>query len=308
MRSRRRRRRARVGRRRASRPRRGRGRLGPRARRPLRWGRDLARADRRAARRRRARRHRLALPLRLGRREGVSSLDLLARAYAQVREAGFELGNADCVLVGEEPRIAPLRARCRRGSRRRSASSPASVTVRATTTEASASPAAARGLQRSRSRCSARRADDPVLDPRRARRRQRGDGLPGSAWVPALENGAQRLRAPLAEGALERALLAQRLVAPPARGAAGASGHSPQRGTRARQTVAPRSISAWAPRGRTRSRSARARAARSRRRQHRPAEREAGDGVRRVGADAGKRGQVVRPAVAPPPPAPPAAG
>ena len=41
--------------------------------------------------------------------EGASSLDLLRRAYGQVREAGFELANADCVLVGEEPRIAPLR-------------------------------------------------------------------------------------------------------------------------------------------------------------------------------------------------------
>src|SRR5213596_887351 len=41
--------------------------------------------------------------------EGSSSLDLLACAYAQVREAGFALVNADCVLVGEEPRIAPVR-------------------------------------------------------------------------------------------------------------------------------------------------------------------------------------------------------
>jgi 2-C-methyl-D-erythritol 2,4-cyclodiphosphate synthase len=41
--------------------------------------------------------------------EGASSLDLLSRAYAEVREAGFELANADCVLVGEEPRIAPVR-------------------------------------------------------------------------------------------------------------------------------------------------------------------------------------------------------
>ena len=34
--------------------------------------------------------------------EGASSLDLLARAYARVREAGFALVNADCVLVGED--------------------------------------------------------------------------------------------------------------------------------------------------------------------------------------------------------------
>src|SRR3982751_794238 len=44
---------------------------------------------------------------------GGGSLDLLARAYAQVRQAGWELANADCVLVGEEPRIAPLRGAMR---------------------------------------------------------------------------------------------------------------------------------------------------------------------------------------------------
>ena len=40
---------------------------------------------------------------------GASSLDLLWEAYREVREAGWELVNADCVLVGEEPRIAELR-------------------------------------------------------------------------------------------------------------------------------------------------------------------------------------------------------
>ena len=39
----------------------------------------------------------------------ASSLRLLARTYEVVRSAGFELVNADCVLVGEEPRIGPLR-------------------------------------------------------------------------------------------------------------------------------------------------------------------------------------------------------
>jgi 2-C-methyl-D-erythritol 2,4-cyclodiphosphate synthase len=37
---------------------------------------------------------------------GASSLDLLARAFGDVRAAGWELVNADCVLVGERPRIA----------------------------------------------------------------------------------------------------------------------------------------------------------------------------------------------------------
>jgi 2-C-methyl-D-erythritol 2,4-cyclodiphosphate synthase len=41
---------------------------------------------------------------------GASSLDLLRRAYADVRACGYELVNADCVLIGEEPRIAELRA------------------------------------------------------------------------------------------------------------------------------------------------------------------------------------------------------
>lgn len=40
---------------------------------------------------------------------GASSLDLLWKSYREVRDAGWKLVNADCVLVGEEPRIAPLR-------------------------------------------------------------------------------------------------------------------------------------------------------------------------------------------------------
>jgi 2-C-methyl-D-erythritol 2,4-cyclodiphosphate synthase len=41
--------------------------------------------------------------------QGASSLDLLWEAYREVREAGWELVNADCVLVGEEPRIGDVR-------------------------------------------------------------------------------------------------------------------------------------------------------------------------------------------------------
>ena len=40
---------------------------------------------------------------------GADSLGLLGDAYRQVREAGFALVNADCVVIGEEPRIAPHR-------------------------------------------------------------------------------------------------------------------------------------------------------------------------------------------------------
>jgi len=41
---------------------------------------------------------------------GASSLDLLRVAYGEVRRAGWKLVNADCVLVGEEPRIGETRA------------------------------------------------------------------------------------------------------------------------------------------------------------------------------------------------------
>jgi 2-C-methyl-D-erythritol 2,4-cyclodiphosphate synthase len=67
--------------------------------------------------------------------EGASSLDLLTRAYAQVREAGWELENADCVLVGEEPRIAPLRAAMQARLAEAMDVEPGLVTVRATTTD-----------------------------------------------------------------------------------------------------------------------------------------------------------------------------
>jgi 2-C-methyl-D-erythritol 2,4-cyclodiphosphate synthase len=40
---------------------------------------------------------------------GVSSLLLLRNAYGKVKSAGFELVNADCVLIGEQPRIAERR-------------------------------------------------------------------------------------------------------------------------------------------------------------------------------------------------------
>jgi 2-C-methyl-D-erythritol 2,4-cyclodiphosphate synthase len=39
----------------------------------------------------------------------ASSIRLLQRTYEVVRDAGFVLVNADCVLVGEEPRVGPFR-------------------------------------------------------------------------------------------------------------------------------------------------------------------------------------------------------
>jgi 2-C-methyl-D-erythritol 2,4-cyclodiphosphate synthase len=66
---------------------------------------------------------------------GASSLDLLARAYSAVRELGWELGNADCVLVGEEPRLAPHRAQMRARLAAALGVDELRVAVRATTTD-----------------------------------------------------------------------------------------------------------------------------------------------------------------------------
>ena len=64
--------------------------------------------------------------------QGISSLDLLQDAVAQVREAGYSIVNADCVLIGEEPRIA-----ARRGELDQTLTNlvGAPVSVRATTTD-----------------------------------------------------------------------------------------------------------------------------------------------------------------------------
>jgi len=63
---------------------------------------------------------------------GIDSLDLLRDAYARVQNAGHELVNADCVLIGQEPRIAE-----RRGELEAKLSEivGAPVSVRATTTD-----------------------------------------------------------------------------------------------------------------------------------------------------------------------------
>jgi 2-C-methyl-D-erythritol 2,4-cyclodiphosphate synthase len=75
---------------------------------------------------------------------GASSLALLSEAAAQVRTAGFRLVNADCVLVGEQPRIAPHREEMRR--RLRDAIGDGEVNVRATTTDGLGYPGRGEGL------------------------------------------------------------------------------------------------------------------------------------------------------------------
>ena len=67
--------------------------------------------------------------------EGASSLDLLRRAAAQVHEAGWELVNADCILIGEEPRIAPLREQMRERLAEAAGADAERINVRATTTD-----------------------------------------------------------------------------------------------------------------------------------------------------------------------------
>ncbi|MGZ8686875.1 MAG: 2-C-methyl-D-erythritol 2,4-cyclodiphosphate synthase [Gaiellaceae bacterium] len=66
---------------------------------------------------------------------GADSLALLAEAYRHVRDAGYELVNADCVLVGQEPRIAPHREEMRRRLAGALGVEAGSVNVRATTTD-----------------------------------------------------------------------------------------------------------------------------------------------------------------------------
>lgn len=63
---------------------------------------------------------------------GVSSLELLRQAYARVRAEGWTLANADVVLIGEEPRIAGLRAELEAAL---SSVLGGPVSVRATTTD-----------------------------------------------------------------------------------------------------------------------------------------------------------------------------
>jgi len=64
--------------------------------------------------------------------EGISSLDLLRDALGQVRDAGYAVVNADCILIGEEPRISARRAELEETL---TGLVGAPVTVRATTTD-----------------------------------------------------------------------------------------------------------------------------------------------------------------------------
>jgi 2-C-methyl-D-erythritol 2,4-cyclodiphosphate synthase len=69
------------------------------------------------------------------RHRGADSLGLLAEAYRQVREAGFALVNADCVVIGEEPRVGPYREEMRERLAAALGVGREEVNVRATTTD-----------------------------------------------------------------------------------------------------------------------------------------------------------------------------
>jgi 2-C-methyl-D-erythritol 2,4-cyclodiphosphate synthase len=66
---------------------------------------------------------------------GVSSLLLLRNAYGKVTSAGFELVNADCVLIGEWPRIADRRNEMRARLADTLGVEPDRIAVQATTTD-----------------------------------------------------------------------------------------------------------------------------------------------------------------------------
>jgi 2-C-methyl-D-erythritol 2,4-cyclodiphosphate synthase len=66
---------------------------------------------------------------------GADSLVLLAEAYGQVGEEGYELVNADCVLIGQEPRIAEHRMAMSQRLAAALGVGTGQVAVRATTTD-----------------------------------------------------------------------------------------------------------------------------------------------------------------------------
>ena len=66
---------------------------------------------------------------------GADSVELLREAWARVGEGGWELVNADVVLIGEEPRLAPHRHAMRERLATALGVGPERVAVRATTTD-----------------------------------------------------------------------------------------------------------------------------------------------------------------------------
>jgi 2-C-methyl-D-erythritol 2,4-cyclodiphosphate synthase len=67
--------------------------------------------------------------------KGADSIDLLRQTYDVVLQAGFELVNADCILIGQRPRIAAHRVSMRARLAEAINVGMEMVSVRATTTD-----------------------------------------------------------------------------------------------------------------------------------------------------------------------------
>jgi 2-C-methyl-D-erythritol 2,4-cyclodiphosphate synthase len=67
--------------------------------------------------------------------QGVSSLLLLRNAYGKVTNAGLELVNANCVLIGEQPRIGDRREDMRARLAETMGVEPGRIAIHATTTD-----------------------------------------------------------------------------------------------------------------------------------------------------------------------------
>jgi 2-C-methyl-D-erythritol 2,4-cyclodiphosphate synthase len=67
--------------------------------------------------------------------EGADSVELLREAWRRVRALGWELVNADVILIGEEPRLAPHREAMRARLAAAFDAGSDRVAVRATTTD-----------------------------------------------------------------------------------------------------------------------------------------------------------------------------
>ena len=66
---------------------------------------------------------------------GVSSLVLLEDVAGRLRAAGWQVVNADCVFIGEEPRLAPIRDQMRSALAAALGVEDDRIAVRATTTD-----------------------------------------------------------------------------------------------------------------------------------------------------------------------------
>jgi len=78
--------------------------------------------------------------------KAVSSLELLRTVAALMRESGFRLVDADCVLVLEEPRISPRREEMRAAMARALGVDAKRIGLKATTTEGLDAPGRHEGV------------------------------------------------------------------------------------------------------------------------------------------------------------------